>query len=101
MVDLTTDVDTINDSGQINVFGSLNDGTFGERDSIQNVANFFIFDTFGGGTDIIARILGQKLTETLNQSFVVENRPGAGGTIGSEAAAKSEGDRPSRGKTCS
>ena len=43
----------------------------------------------GGGTDIIGRLLGQKLTENLGQPFVVENRPGAGGTLGAEAAARS------------
>ena len=46
----------------------------------------------GGGTDIIGRILGQKLTENLGQSFVVDNRPGAGGTLGAEAAARSAPD---------
>ena len=43
----------------------------------------------GGGTDIIGRQLGQKLTENLGQPFVVDNRPGAGGTLGTEAAARS------------
>lgn len=46
----------------------------------------------GGGTDIIGRLLGQKLTENLGQSFVVDNRPGAGGTLGAEAAARSTPD---------
>ncbi len=46
----------------------------------------------GGGTDIVARLLGQKLTEAMGQSFVVENRAGAGGTLGAEAAAKSRAD---------
>lgn len=46
----------------------------------------------GAGTDAIARILGQKMAESLGQPIVVENRPGAGGTIGTEAVAKSPGD---------
>ena len=43
----------------------------------------------GGGTDIQARLLGKKLLESLGQSFVVENRRGAGGLIGAEFVAKS------------
>jgi tripartite-type tricarboxylate transporter receptor subunit TctC len=46
----------------------------------------------GGGLDIIARALAQKLTETLGQAVVVDNRPGAAGTLGSALAAKSPGD---------
>src|SRR5687767_8409785 len=46
----------------------------------------------GGGTDIVARAVAQKLGEALVQTFVVDNRGGAGGTIGSEAAAKSAPD---------
>ncbi len=46
----------------------------------------------GGGTDIIGRILAQKLTESLGQQVVVENRGGAGGTIGTEIAAKAPPD---------
>jgi tripartite-type tricarboxylate transporter receptor subunit TctC len=46
----------------------------------------------GGGTDVIARILAQKLSETLGQSVVVENRTGASGLIGGEAVAKSAPD---------
>ena len=42
----------------------------------------------GSGVDIIARVTAQALTESLKQPFVVENRAGAGGTIGSEIAAK-------------
>jgi tripartite-type tricarboxylate transporter receptor subunit TctC len=45
--------------------------------------------TPGGSTDILARAIGQKLTETWRQPAVVENRPGAGGAIGMELAAKS------------
>ena len=39
----------------------------------------------GGGTDIAGRLMGQWLSERLGRPFVVENRPGAGGTIGTEA----------------
>jgi tripartite-type tricarboxylate transporter receptor subunit TctC len=46
----------------------------------------------GGGTDSLARLLGNKLAEALGQTFVVDNRPGAGGTIGSELAAKASAD---------
>jgi len=41
----------------------------------------------GGGTDIVGRIVAQKLGETLGQSIVVENRGGASGNIGTEVAA--------------
>ena len=46
----------------------------------------------GGATDILARALSQKLGEKIGQTVVVENRPGAGGTIGADAAAKSVAD---------
>ena len=46
----------------------------------------------GGNTDIVGRLIAQKLSEALGQQFYVENRGGAGGTIGAEAAAKSPPD---------
>ena len=46
----------------------------------------------GGTTDFAARILGPKLTESLGQPVVVDNRPGAGTTIGVDAAAKANPD---------
>jgi tripartite-type tricarboxylate transporter receptor subunit TctC len=46
----------------------------------------------GGGTDLVARVLGQKLGETLGQSFVVENKPGASGMLGAELVAKGDAD---------
>jgi len=46
----------------------------------------------GGGTDILARQISNKLTETLKWNIVVDNKPGAGGNIGIDAAAKSPPD---------
>lgn len=46
----------------------------------------------GGGTDLIARTVAQKLEQRLGKSFVVENRPGAGTTIAAAAAAKADPD---------
>src|SRR5262245_39866972 len=46
----------------------------------------------GGNNDIVARRIGQWLSERHGQPFVVENRPGAGGTIGTEAVVKAPGD---------
>ena len=46
----------------------------------------------GGNTDIVGRLIAQKLTDSLGQQVYVENRGGAGGTIGAEAAAKSPAD---------
>ena len=46
----------------------------------------------GGATDVVARLLGQKLSEAWGQSVIVENRAGAGGNIGADAVAKSPPD---------
>jgi tripartite-type tricarboxylate transporter receptor subunit TctC len=46
----------------------------------------------GGTTDVLARIVADKLTQSFGQTFVIEYRPGAGGTIGADAAAKSPND---------
>ena len=46
----------------------------------------------GGGTDLVARTIAQRLTEALGQTFVVENRGGAGGVIGADMVAKSAPD---------
>jgi tripartite-type tricarboxylate transporter receptor subunit TctC len=46
----------------------------------------------GGPADIYARVIAQKLTESTGQSFVVDNRPGAGSVIGTDAVAKSPAD---------
>jgi tripartite-type tricarboxylate transporter receptor subunit TctC len=46
----------------------------------------------GGGNDLLGRLFAAKLSERMGQSFIVENRPGAGTVIGTEAAAKSPPD---------
>ncbi|HYY62500.1 MAG TPA: tripartite tricarboxylate transporter substrate-binding protein, partial [Burkholderiales bacterium] len=46
----------------------------------------------GGGTDVIARIMQQPLSEALGHQIVIENRGGAGGALGTEAAAKASPD---------
>jgi len=46
----------------------------------------------GGGTDIVGRLMAQKMTETMGQTFIVENRGGATGNIGTEAAARATPD---------
>lgn len=46
----------------------------------------------GGSTDVLARMLGQKLSERWGQPVVIENKAGAGGNVGADAVAKSAGD---------
>ena len=46
----------------------------------------------GGSGDITARLIGQWLSERLGQPFVIENRPGAGGNIGTEAVVRASPD---------
>ena len=46
----------------------------------------------GGATDILARLIGQRLSEKLGQQFVIENKPGAGNNIGTETAVNAEPD---------
>jgi tripartite-type tricarboxylate transporter receptor subunit TctC len=46
----------------------------------------------GGANDIVARLMGQWLSERLGQPFVIENRPGGGGNIGTEAVVRGSPD---------
>jgi len=46
----------------------------------------------GGTTDVLARLMGQKLSEALRQQFVIDNRPGANGNLGTEMAVKAPAD---------
>jgi tripartite-type tricarboxylate transporter receptor subunit TctC len=46
----------------------------------------------GGSTDIVARLIGQRLSERLGQQFIIENKPGAGNNIGTETVVKADPD---------
>src|SRR5690349_18944939 len=46
----------------------------------------------GGGSDFTSRLIAEKLTARLGQTMIVENKPGAGGNLGAEAAIKSPPD---------
>ena len=48
--------------------------------------------TAGGGNDIIARVYGQKLSESLGQPVIIENRPGGGAIVATEHVARSTAD---------
>jgi tripartite-type tricarboxylate transporter receptor subunit TctC len=54
--------------------------------------HFVVGFTAGGPSDVLARAVGQKMAETLHQSIVVDNRPGAGGNSAAEAVARSAAD---------
>jgi tripartite-type tricarboxylate transporter receptor subunit TctC len=54
--------------------------------------HLIVFYTAGGGNDIIARLMGQWLSARLGQSFVIENRPGGGGNIGTEDVVRAAPD---------
>lgn len=64
----------------------------GTGDYPNRVIKIVVPFTAGSATDIMARIVGEKLTAATGQSVVVENRPGAGGTLGATVVAKSEPD---------
>ena len=74
-------------TGMAAVDGHAQTATYPDRP-----VKMFVGFAAGGGTDVAARILAQKLTEALGQTVVVENRPGASGMIAAEAVAKSAAD---------
>ena len=51
-----------------------------------------VYIAAGGGTDILARLFGHWLSERLGQQFIIENRPGGGGNLGTEAVVKAAPD---------
>jgi tripartite-type tricarboxylate transporter receptor subunit TctC len=73
--------------GALALHGSMAHAAYPER-PIQVVVSF----PPAGATDILARAIGQKMSESLGQPVVVENRPGAGGVIGLSQAAKASPD---------
>src|SRR2546423_4328909 len=72
------------------------DATAAQGDSAANYPSrpvrWVVPFTPGASNDIIARLIGQKLTEALGQQFIVDNRPGAGGAVGAETVAKAVPD---------
>ena len=57
---------------------------------------FIVPFTAGSGTDIIARTVGDTMARSLGQPIIIENKPGAGGTIAAAQVAKSEPDEWTR-----
>src|SRR3954470_11369776 len=53
---------------------------------------FIVPFTAGSGTDIVARTVGEAMSRSMGQPIIVENRPGAGGTLGAAQVAKSAPD---------
>ena len=66
---------------------ALAQGTYPERPVV-----FIVPQSPGGANDTIARIVTQKLSTILKQPMILENRPGAGGNIGTVAAARAKPD---------
>ena len=63
----------------------LSGGSASALDYPTRPVRFVVGSPAGGATDIIARLIGQKLSERMGQQFVIENKPGAGNNIGTEA----------------
>ena len=67
-------------------------GTASALDYPTRPVRFVVGFPAGGATDILARLIGQRLSERLGQQFVIENKPGAGNNIGTEAVVNAEPD---------
>ena len=57
-----------------------------------HAVTFIVPFTAGGSTEFLARLLGQRLEQRLGKPFVIENRPGGGAVVGTDAVAKAEPD---------
>src|SRR5262245_17147182 len=67
-------------------------GALGAQDYPARTVRVVVPFAPGGGTDIVARILGQRLSQKLGQSFVIENRPAGSGIVGADLVAKAPAD---------
>src|SRR3954471_15059977 len=67
-------------------------GTAAAADYPTRPVRFVVGYPPGGATDILARLIGQKLSERTGQQFVIENKPGAGNNIGTESVVNAEPD---------
>src|SRR5256884_3033900 len=74
------------------LIASLGPGAAGAQKSRPKPVKIIVGFAPGGGSDFIARVIAQKLTERLGTQVIVENRPGAGSVLGSEVAVKSPPD---------
>jgi tripartite-type tricarboxylate transporter receptor subunit TctC len=74
----------------VSVFASIGEGS--ALDYPTRPVRFIVGYPAGGATDILARLIGQRLSERLGQQFVIENKPGAGNNIGTEAVVNAEPD---------
>ncbi len=63
-----------------------------QADYPNRVVKIVVASAPGGGTDTVARVLANELSKTMGQSFIVENKPGAGNVRGSDVVAKSPND---------
>jgi tripartite-type tricarboxylate transporter receptor subunit TctC len=67
-------------------------GSASALDYPTRTVRFIVGYPAGGATDILARLIGQRLSERLGQQFVIENKPGAGNNIGTETVVNAEPD---------
>src|SRR6266581_3525038 len=74
------------------LFASLAAGAAGAQQYPSKPVKIIVGFAPGGGSDFIARVVAQKLTERMGTQVIVENRPGAGSVLGSEYAIKSPAD---------
>src|SRR5450759_3148081 len=73
------------------VFAGGMQSSFGQNYPTKSIRIIIPFAP-GGGTDFIARVAAQKMTEALGQQVIVDNRPGAGGTLGTELGVRAPAD---------
>ena len=74
------------------VMTMMSGAAYAQSDYPNRAVTVIVPQATGGANDTIARIVTAKMSEILGQQFVVENRPGAGGNIGTAAAAKAKPD---------